>query len=159
MRAVCVWLLSIALGLQCGSPHCADEDEEAEFLRELFQAISGLSGYAMPQSLPKVSYRAQHEIEAMVCEAPCSIVAAYLPGEGVFLSANLIPQRDPVDRAALVHELVHHLQQGHAKFADLHGCRRERAKEEEAYAIQNAYLHSIGRRERVVFYDGGFHCE
>ena len=38
-------------------------------------------------------------------------------------------------------------------------CEREKTKEREAYAIQNAYLAMIGSRERVVFYDGEFDCD
>ena len=83
--------------------------------------------------------------------------AAYLPREGIYLSANLDPVRDPLDRSALLHELVHYLQQGHAKFEGMEACARERAKEQEAYAIQNAYLASVGSAERVVFYDD-FDC-
>jgi hypothetical protein len=64
-----------------------------------------------------------------------------------------------VDRAALLHELVHYLQQGHPKFAHMAPCERERAKEQEAYAIQNTYLALIGSQQRVVFYDGEFDCD
>jgi hypothetical protein len=76
----------------------------------------------------------------------------------IYLSGNLDPVRETRDRAALLHELVHYLQQGHAKFAHLSGCARERAKEAEAYAIQNAYLEARDSPERVVFYDGEFDC-
>jgi hypothetical protein len=36
-------------------------------------------------------------------------------------------------------------------------CAREHAKEQEAFALQNAYLASIGYPGRVVFYDD-FDC-
>jgi hypothetical protein len=97
-------------------------------------------------------------IEEKVCDAPCNVSAAYIPREGIYLAENLDPVREPADRSALVHELVHYLQQGHPKFARMGGCERERAKEQEAYAIQNAYLAAIHSRQRVVFYDGDFDC-
>jgi hypothetical protein len=37
-------------------------------------------------------------------------------------------------------------------------CERERTKEVEAFAIQNAYLERLGIGERAVFYDD-FDCE
>jgi hypothetical protein len=127
-------------------------------IRALFAEIERLSDYRATGSLPPVYVVPQHAIEAKVCDLPCNVTAAYLPREGIYLSGHLVPLRETADRAALVHELVHHLQQGHAKFAHLSGCERERAKEAEAYAIQNAYLEAAGSRERVVFYDGEFEC-
>jgi hypothetical protein len=133
-------------------------DQEV-LIRDLFRTIEMLSGYRVIKAAPPLHYLPQHEIEAKICEAPCNVSAAYLPREGIFLSGNLDPVREPMDRAALLHELVHYLQQGHPKFENLRGCERERAKEVEAYAIQNAYLASIGRKERVAFYDGEFDCD
>ena len=127
-------------------------------IRALLAEIERLSDYRAPGSLPPVYVVPQHAVEAKVCELPCNVTAAYLPREGIYLSGHLVPLRETSDRAALVHELVHHLQQGHAKFAHLSGCERERAKEEEAYAIQNAYLAAAGSLERVVFHDGDFDC-
>jgi hypothetical protein len=101
----------------------------------------------------------QNLIEAKVCEEPCNVTAAYVPREGIYLAENLDPVHEPRDRAALLHELVHYLQQGHPKFAHMAPCQREKTKEREAYAIQNAYLAMIGSRERVVFYDGEFDCD
>jgi uncharacterized protein DUF6647 len=117
-----------------------------------------LSDYRAPRDLPPVFQVPQHVLEAKVCEQPCNVSAAYIPREGIYLAANLDPIREPLDRAALLHELVHHLQQGHIKFAHLSGCQRERAKEQEAYAIQNAYLAALHIEQRVTFYDGEFDC-
>jgi hypothetical protein len=128
-----------------------------QVVTELFGAIESLSDYRA-REYPPVFQVPQHVIEAKVCELPCDVRAAYLPREGIFLAGNLDPLREPLDRAALLHELVHYLQQGHPKFAALTGCARERAKEEEAYALQNAYLASVGRSERVTFFDGEFDC-
>jgi hypothetical protein len=137
-----------------GSPQSGELDQ---VVTELFAAIEKLSDYRA-REYPHVFQVPQHVIEAKVCELPCDVRAAYLPREGIYLAGNLDPLREPLDRAALLHELVHFLQQGNPKFAALTGCARERAKEEEAYALQNAYLASLGRSERVTFFDGEFDC-
>jgi len=125
----------------------------------LFESIQALSDYRSNGTLPPIFQVPQHAIEVKVCDEPCNVSAAYIPREGIYLAANLDPIREPLDRAALLHELVHYLQQGHPKFAGLAPCERERSKEQEAYAIQNAYLASIDSKERVIFYAGDFDCE
>ena len=133
-------------------------EDLAPVVGALLAAIEALSDYRGTGPLPPIFLLPQARIEQKVCDAPCNVRAAYLPREGIFLSAHLDPVRNPLDRSALLHELVHYLQQNHAKFEQMEGCERERSKEQEAYAIQNAYLASIGIRERVVFYDD-FDCE
>ena len=134
-------------------------DDLAPLIGSLFAAIEMLSDYRAPDAQPSVFQGPQHLLEAKVCDEPCDVSAAYVPREGVYIAGNLDPLHDPLDRAALVHELVHYLQQGHPKFAHLAGCERERAKEQEAYAIQNAYLATLGSSKRVAFYDGDFDCD
>jgi hypothetical protein len=160
--AILLW----CAGIGVASPPLAWADAERESRGQLpepeiwalLAEIERLSDYRATGSLPPVYVVPQHAIEAKVCDLPCNVTAAYLPRKGIYLSGHLVPLREASDRAALVHELVHHLQQGHAKFAHLSGCERERAKEAEAYAIQNAYLEAVGSRKRVVFHDGEFEC-
>ena len=128
-------------------------------IRMLMATIETLSDYRANGALPSVLQVPQHVIEEKVCEEPCNVTAAYIPREGIYLAGNLDPLHEPLDRSALLHELVHYLQQGHPKFASMAPCDRERAKEQEAYALQNAYLASIQSPARVVFYDGDFDCE
>ena len=127
-------------------------------IRSLFATIETLSEYRAPETLPPVFALPQVLLEAKVCDQPCNVSAAYIPREGVYLTENSDPVHEPLDRAALLHELVHYVQHGHPKFGSMAPCQRDRAQEEEAYAIQNAYLALIHRRERVVFYDGDFDC-
>jgi hypothetical protein len=134
------------------------EPEIDALVQQLLGVIESMSDYRVREP-PRVFRVPQHILEAMVCELPCNARAAYLPKEGIYLAGNLDPLREPLDRAALLHELVHFLQQGHPKFAGLSGCARERAKEQEAYAMQNAHLAALGRAERVVFFAGDFDCE
>ena len=126
--------------------------------RLLMHEIESLSDYRVRGEPPPIFEVSQHELEEKVCEQPCNVSAAYIPWEGIYLSAHLDPLREPLDRAALVHELVHYLQQGHAKFTTLSGCERERAKELEAYAIQNIYLAGLGLPQRVALYDVELDC-
>jgi hypothetical protein len=141
------------------SEAAADAQEFDSVIRLLLRAVELLSDYQASVDFPPVFQVPRHVIEQKVCDTPCNVSAAYLPREGIYLAGNLDPVREPLDRAALLHELVHYLQQGHPRFASLRPCEREREKEREAYAIQNAYLAAINRSERVVFYDGEFDCE
>lgn len=128
-------------------------------VRQLLGVIEYISGYSIPQSLPPVFVVPQHRLESKLCDLPCNAMAAYFPHEGIYLAGHLVPLREISDRAALVHELVHFLQQGHPKFARLEGCERERAKEREAFTIQNAYFAAAGSRERAEFYEGVYQCD
>lgn len=156
-------ILGIALALGVASAACAQEDlpptpAETALLGELAAAIESLSDYrAAAVPLPRVRELPQRELEARFCDGLCSALAAYLPGDGIYLSAHLDPLREPEDRAALLHELVHHFQQGHPKFAGMPPCQREREKEREAVALQNAYLERLHIARRVRFNDA-FDC-
>lgn len=133
-------------------------DNLAPLLRELVEAIEAMADFRTGTEPPRVFQIPQWELEARLCDLPCNVTAAYLPREGIYLSDNLDPLREPADRAALLHELVHHLQYRQAKFAHLPACLRDRAEEQEAFALQNAYLAAIGRPERVRFHDD-FDCD
>ncbi|HZR03017.1 MAG TPA: hypothetical protein VFA81_07590 [Burkholderiales bacterium] len=124
---------------------------------DLLRAIESLTAYHSRPPLPPIHQLPQHEIEKRVCDEPCNVLAAYIPGDGIYLSAHLDPSKELYDRSVLLHELVHYLQQGHPKFSGMSPCKRERAKEEEAFAVQRAYLSSIGSPERPVFQDD-FDC-
>jgi hypothetical protein len=163
--AFAVWLAASAI---CSAPVPAQMFTDAEripvtedlapMIRELFDAIESASDYRADGALPHVFQLPQHLLEERVCDEPCDVRAAYVPHEGIYLSGNLDPLREPPDRAVLLHELVHYLQQGHSKFVGMAPCERERTKEVEAFAIQNAYLEQLGIGERAVFYDD-FDCE
>jgi hypothetical protein len=158
-------LIGLAFAVVSGAARAqwANCDTESETLEATAQAlmcvIGHLSDYRVAgAALPPLFQLAQARLEAKVCTEPCDVSAAYLPREGIYLAANLDPIRDVFDRSALLHELVHHLQQGHAKFAHMAPCERERAKEVEAYALQNAYLAAMRSKERARFYGGEFDC-
>ncbi len=142
-----------------GTPSSAADDLDAK-AEALLEAIEALAGYDATGRHPVIRMLPQHAIEAKVCDEPCNVAAAYLPREDeIWLAGNLDPVHDPIAAAALLHELVHYLQQDHPRFAELRPCERDREKEREAYAVQNAWLARIGRSERVVFYESEFDCE
>lgn len=162
-RAVLVLVLSmsslVAVAQSYALPdNVAASEEFGPVTRQLLDAIETLTDYRAGATLPAIYQLTQPQLEALVCDEPCNVTAAFLPGIGIVLAEHLDPVRDPRDRAALLHELVHALQQGHARFAGMPPCERERAKEQEAYAIQNAYLAHNASSARVVFYDGDFDC-
>mgnify|MGYP001492488480 CR=1 FL=1 len=158
LGTVILFSSATALSQSPGGADPAQADMEAE-VRQLLETIAGLSGYAMPEALPEIFVMPQHALESKLCDLPCNATAAYFPREGIYLAGHLVPLRAVADRAALVHELVHFLQQGHAKFKKLAGCEREIAKEREAFEIQNAYLTTMGSRERVQFFEGVYECK
>lgn len=155
LRALAALLFATPASAQVDAPPAAPENG---LLVELASTIEALSDYRVAGvTLPPVRELPQRELEARFCEGLCSALAAYLPGDGIYLSAHLDPAREPEDRAALLHELVHHFQQGHPKFAGMTPCQREREKEREAVALQNAYLAQLGAQQRVRFHDA-FDC-
>ncbi len=116
---------------------------------ELVSAISLLSHYPPPPSIPPVMVLPQAEMQARFCNGPCRVRAAYDPEHGVFLDERLDLVRDPVDRSILLHELVHHVQAQAGRFDPDHSeCQRASRDEREAYEIQNLYLASLNVARR-----------
>jgi len=120
--------------------------------------ITAHTSYPMPDRLPAVAVVPHAYLEQLACGEKCPALGVYPDGNVVYIDAELQIETNVCARSVLLHELVHYLQQGHPKFAHMTPCARERAKEEEAYAIQNAYLAEIGSQERAVFYDSEFDC-
>jgi len=151
-------LCAAAALAQSAAEHASAQTLE-EVAQQLIEIIAVLADYRVTKQLPPIFEVPQHVLEEKVCDQPCNVSAAYVPREGIYLADNLNPVREPLDRAVLLHELVHYLQQGYPRFSHLTGCARERAKELEAYAIQNAYLASLGSNQRVTLYDSELDCE
>jgi hypothetical protein len=122
-----------------------------DLVRELFGEVATLSSYPASAEPPPIFEVPQRELEQAVCDSPCNVVAAYLPRKGIYLAGHLDPRREPEDRAALLHELVHYLQYRADRFSELAPCERAREEEREAVAIQNAYLKRAGVAKQVPF--------
>lgn len=122
-----------------------------ELLPELMIAIDRLSKYSIPDGLPIV-HRVPHEqIEDLTCGgAKCAALAAYRPGEGIYIDEALEPETDIFARSVLLHELVHYVQDVSNELASAEPCDRWYRREQEAYAIQKAFLIIIGSQLRVA---------
>lgn len=115
--------------------------------------LSGLPGIDVSE-LPAFVPATEAELASLACpEQPggCRSVAALFDTERyrILMRASL-DASVPLDSSFLVHELVHVLQfkrYGHARFTR---CRDLLSSEEQAYAVQNAYL----RRQGIFWREG-----
>lgn len=124
---------------------------EAELMPALVSALDQLSKYHRPVVMPEV-IRVPHErIEAIVCNAKCGALAAYRPGEGIYLDERLKPETELFDRSILLHELVHYVQDMNDEHGDMRPCMRWYQREQEAYAIQKIFLFMTGSPTRVGY--------
>lgn len=123
-----------------------------DLLPSLMEAIDHLSKYTVPDSLPPV-HRVPHEkIEQLTCGGEqCAALAAYISGEGIYIDAALKPETDIFARSVLLHELVHYVQDVSNELASAEPCRRWYRREQEAYAIQKAFLIIVGSQLRVAY--------
>lgn len=129
-----------------------------DLVPSLLGAIDHLSKYTMPQELPPV-HRAPHEtIEQLACGKACAALAAYRPGEGIYIDEALQPETDIFARSVLLHELVHYLQDVSHELESLRLCERWYRREQEAYAIQKRFLVLVGSQIRVA-YSAGSTCD
>ncbi len=129
----------------------ADELSEAELVPALVSALDQLSKYHRPVAVPEI-IRVPHErIEAIVCNAKCAALAAYRPGEGIYLDETLKPETDLFARSILLHELVHYVQDMSGEHGDMRLCERWYRREQEAYAIQKVFLFMTGSATRVGY--------
>lgn len=122
-----------------------------EVVASLFLIVSQLSGYPLPRALPEIHLLPPARLQEELCRGPCGVFAFYLDDRGVFLRDDLDVVNDLKSRSILLHELVHHLQQEHQRFAHMGSCERWYAREEEAYRMQNAYLSSMRTATRFAF--------
>lgn len=124
---------------------------DAELLPALMTALDQLSKYRKPATLPQLRRLPHAELQQRVCGGPCSALALYRPGEGIYLDERLKPETNIFDRSVVLHELVHYVQD----LSDAHGgmrpCSRWYHREQEAYAIQKNFLVIVGSPVRVGY--------
>ena len=124
---------------------------QGELMPALVSALDQLSKYHRPVALPEVIRVSHERIEAMVCNAKCGALAAYRPGEGIYLDERLQPETNLFDRSVLLHELVHYVQDMSDEHGDMRPCMRWYQREQEAYAIQKIFLFMTGSPTRVGY--------
>lgn len=131
-------------------------DSMDALIGRLAGALKTLSDYAIDDRLPSVQRVALADLHARLCGAPCAVRAAYVPGEGMFLDADLRPDSNRMHQSILFHELVHHAQEAHGVHAQADPCNRWRLREIEAYRLQNRFLSAMGEHSQVL--DPGRPC-
>jgi hypothetical protein len=123
----------------------------AELMPALVSALDQLSKYHRLVALPEVIEVSHQRIEELVCHAKCSALAAYRPGEGIYIDERLKPETDLFARSILLHELVHYAQEMSGEHGDMRPCERWYHREQEAYAIQKKFLFISGSPTRVGY--------
>jgi len=128
-----------------------------DLLPALLLAVHHLSKYPQPDELPPVHRVPHATIEQLACGRACAALAAYRPGEGIYLDDALKPESNVFARSVLLHELVHYVQDVSNELAAVRPCERWYRREQEAYAIQKRFLVLLGSQMRVG-YSAGTTC-
>lgn len=113
--------------------------------------IVGISGYQMPEHLPRFEYVAQEELRRMyMCEVQgeCSgevlddlkVGALYSPDQEKIFVDEEFDAENPQEFANLVHELTHHVQKANGRFGIMCVGQIER----EAYDLADKWLMEKG---------------
>jgi hypothetical protein len=123
----------------------------AELIPALVSALDQLSKYHRLVASPEVFQVSHQRIEELVCHAKCGALAAYRPGEGIYIDERLKPETDLFARSILLHELVHYAQEMSDEHGDMRPCERWYRREQEAYAIQKKFLFISGSPTRVGY--------
>jgi len=118
-----------------------EKSELSELVAQLYAALHLLSGYPVPETLPRVVTMPKAALQNLICDRPCQVRAVYFPALGVLVDDALNLRGSEYDRSIVLHELVHHAQERAGRFETLpSNCQRRAASEDEAYQIQNRYL-------------------
>ena len=112
----------------------------AAWTAKLLVTAALLGGFGAPPGAPKVALLPAANLAAEVCFSSCRARGAYVPGQGILLDERLDLNGNPQDRAVLLHELVHYLQDIAGRFRRESACDLWRDREIEAYHVQDRYL-------------------
>ncbi len=124
-------------------------DSTRELVRRLLAEVSALSHYRPETTLPAVEKVPLRDLQSQLCDGPCAVRAAYVPGTALLLDEALRPEVNPYHLSVLFHEVVHHVQEMQGSHAGLDECRRWQLREREAYALQNRFLAQLGSALQV----------
>jgi hypothetical protein len=127
-----------------------DIESMPHLIDSLLNAITQLSGFQKPDTLPWVTRVSHADIERTLCSGPCTVKAFYVPDEGLFFDESLTPERNLIHRSILFHELVHFVQEVNGEAARLDPCHRWVQREQQAYELQAQYLRRIGDQSDFV---------
>ena len=108
---------------------------------------------APPTRLPRLEFADAARLRALrygdrasTSAAPLEVVALYDDAAGTVLLREGWTGTTPAEMSVLVHEMVHHVQNGEAR---VYAC--ERAREAEAYELQDRWLRLYGESLESAF--------
>ncbi len=115
-------------------------------LAALLAWIHATTGYAVPDTPPRIAFVQPRLIADIMCNAEpkCPVLAMYLRGDTIFLDDRLDVYGNDYHTSILLHELVHFVQHQSGRFTES-DCESWIKEEEEAFRIQTAWL-----RERTI---------
>ena len=126
-----------------------DIESMPQQIDSLVDAITRLSSFRKPATMPHITRVSRAEIERTICNGPCMVKAWYVPDEGVFFDESLTPETNLIHRSILLHELVHFVQEVNgADIAVRRGVELGRGSLVEAR--KPSFKRLSGRGERVV---------
>jgi hypothetical protein len=134
-----------ALALRIGRP-----ESLTVLVDRLLRVAEEFVGRAPGLQRPRVTLVDAEELHRKLCGGPCTVRAAYVPGEGLFIDRELRPDVNAFHQSILFHELVHHVQVADGMYGALGGCQMWQARESEAYALQNRFLGALGSPQRAI---------
>ena len=127
------------LSRQIGRPDNVDM-----LMRRMLVTIGEWSHYDVDVTLPEIHAMSLVDIQRKLCGGPCAIRAAYVPGDGLYYDMQMQPLTNRYHQSILFHELVHHVQVENGSHFGDDECHRWGKREDEAYALQNQFLFSLG---------------
>ncbi|HLF59156.1 MAG TPA: DUF6647 family protein [Alphaproteobacteria bacterium] len=120
--------------------------------------IGAHTNYTVPAGAPMVALVPHAFIAELACAEECPALGVYPDGNVVYIDQDLQIDTNVCAQSVLLHELVHYLQDRDGRFLNVPPAIRSRLREHEAYAVQQAYLASNGRKVAFgpSFYIGAF---
>lgn len=137
--------------------------DRQDLIPVLFSSIHDLSKYPLPDKLPTISFLSSADLSRLACNSRCLVLGHYPGGETIYLDEKLKPETNLFDRSVLLHELVHYLQYSSGQNAELLKTTQEKCvlwykREQEAYAIQDAFLVAVSSPVRAGYFPARADC-
>lgn len=129
----------------------------------LFSSIHYLSKYPLPDKFPTITFLPSADLSQLACNSRCMVLGHYAGGEIIYLDEKLKPESNLFDRSVLLHELVHYLQYSAEQKTEVLPTNKEKCvlwykREQEAYAIQDAFLVVVSSPVRAGYFPARADC-
>ena len=133
--------------------------EKFENITELILAlllwITSNTEYVHPNKDPDIEFIEQTRLSSLACGRECEILAytPETPKYKIYLSDKLKPLTNVCDRAILLHEIIHVLQDEQNFFSDFNTKTKKHLREMDALIKHNIFLSQYGKK---ILYSNGF---